>query len=977
MASATITGDIHLKLDSLKVEAHLCFTPNPAGMEWNSENLLAFLSGQELGSLPTPRGIEELLQKWAKLSEPANAIVARGLAPVPSTPEEVKWHVKEVPEDLAQLAAESLERAQPPELFTIKTERIKHEKIVKKASSLPFLPPKEEKLVEWEKIEKKERIFVDAQVLATFYCKKNEKVGSILAAKPGKPGKDVYGSIILEETENTTYHLGPGLRLDRFDIYSEYAGLIRAGKNWADVLPLARHDLEFARAKDGITPVLLLYRGDRRLPPPSAADIIEANRGAIPAGLSLRPIEEIDRAIVQAIRGDEVLVIIPLIDSRDAKAEVLIEEGGLKAKLHLRKALAGSPPLELKNIADAINASGVKGYKADVVKADVLNFIKGEALELVDYILVQGRAPERGEDRKPKLLASFFPEAQVKALLLRIEQYEAKAPGEPASFPATKDCHYAPVQSSQRVIDLGPPSSGSPGVDVKGAVIPGIPGNDPALHLGPGLNLVKNEVISNMDGLLILKEGENSIEARVIPWKDSTVKLTIAPDAMQAAISLIKEEGAGIPLSREEIDLALKEVGIIAGLQEELIAQALAVARQKGSVENIVIAKGKPPVAGGSMVLNWLIERASGKAVLLEENGRADFKNQDKINLVKEGQAIAEILKQGDDGSEGYDVRGRELSQAKGSIVEISHDESLREEPIEQGIRLIANRTGELLYDGKNMKISNIHAIKGNVGPATGNIKFSGEVRVSGSVLSGFAVMSDEDILVGENVEAALLSSGGRVVVAQGVLGAGKAVVRAKKTIELGFVEQTTLLAVEGIKIKNGCLLANVKVNGKLSLIGDKGHLIGGVCKARTGVECANLGNERGTRTEISFGQDYLLQDQIQAGEQKAEQLKKALVELDLRLKALEGHHSAAIDAARSEKVKLMKMNEKLAMHLFTLREKFEEHHDSEICVRGSVFPGVVMESHGRYYEVKQKKSQVVYYFDRELGRIQEGPLKK
>jgi hypothetical protein len=33
------------------------------------------------------------------------------------------------------------------------------------------------------------------------------------------------------------------------------------------------------------------------------------------------------------------------------------------------------------------------------------------------------------------------------------------------------------------------------------------------------------------------------------------------------------------------------------------------------------------------------------------------------------------------------------------------------------------------------------------------------------------------------------------------------------------------------------------------------------------------------------------------------------------------------------------------------------------------------MESHGRYYEVTQKRSRVVFYFDRELGRIQEKPL--
>jgi hypothetical protein len=33
------------------------------------------------------------------------------------------------------------------------------------------------------------------------------------------------------------------------------------------------------------------------------------------------------------------------------------------------------------------------------------------------------------------------------------------------------------------------------------------------------------------------------------------------------------------------------------------------------------------------------------------------------------------------------------------------------------------------------------------------------------------------------------------------------------------------------------------------------------------------------------------------------------------------------------------------------------------------------MESHNRYYEVKQKRSRVIFYFNCEQGRIQEKPF--
>ena len=114
--------------------------------------------------------------------------------------------------------------------------------------------------------------------------------------------------------------------------------------------------------------------------------------------------------------------------------------------------------------------------------------------------------------------------------------------------------------------------------------------------------------------------------------------------------------------------------------------------------------------------------------------------------------------------------------------------------------------------------------------------------------------------------------------------------------------------------------------------------------------------------------------DQIEVTEREVEKIKRALQETELKLKRLEPS-APNLDAIRAEKVRLMKLLEKYGLHLFTLREKFEEHHQSEIRVRGTVYPGVVIESHGRYYEVKQRRTGVVFFFNRDTGRIQEKNL--
>jgi hypothetical protein len=70
-----------------------------------------------------------------------------------------------------------------------------------------------------------------------------------------------------------------------------------------------------------------------------------------------------------------------------------------------------------------------------------------------------------------------------------------------------------------------------------------------------------------------------------------------------------------------------------------------------------------------------------------------------------------------------------------------------------------------------------------------------------------------------------------------------------------------------------------------------------------------------------------------------------------------------------------MKMIEKIGVHLFNLREKFEEHHPSEIKVMGTAFPGVVFESHGRFHEIIREKKGIIVYFNPEVGHIEEKPI--
>lgn len=647
----------------------------------------------------------------------------------------------------------------------------------------------------------------------------------------------------------------------------------------------------------------------------------------------------------------------------DGKAEVVISKDALLATLSLRKAQGGGTPLTLKAISDAIRNSRVRGFDAEKVKADIMAFIQSREISLENYILVQGKAPGRGKDREVKLTVSLLPEEARKEQIQRLmsDPHIAQVLASEVGFPLAECTDLAFVENGVSIGSITQPPRGAPGMDVYGRELPGPPGNDPDIRLFQGLSLRTPHIVAEKSGILCIKQVPPLFMAGIIEYRDAQITVSLSADAMEARLSLVRELGPGKPLTAEGIQQALLEAGVVRGIDGSAVADALKTALETGSCSSVPVARGQAPVPAGEYSITWLVDLKGGH----------DDSSTTKKAAVKEGQVVARVTLTGADGRAGFDVKGTVLSPEKGVGLNIQHDDTILEQPVDNGTEWLAKRTGELLFDGWAVKIVSLHIVQKDVGPATGNVNFVGEVRIAGSVKSGYAVFGGQDVLIGGAVEAALVSSGGRVLISQGVIGGGKGVIRARKTIEAAFVEHATLLAVDHIRIQNGCLGSNVKTNGRLFLLSERGNLVGGLCRARQGVDAANLGSERAVHTTVSFGQDYLIMDQIEAAEREMEKIKNALQEIEIKIKKLEAS-SANLDVARTEKVRLMKLLERYGLHLFTLREKFEEHHGSEIRVRGTVYPGVVMESHGRYYEVKQRRRGAIFYFNRDTGRIQE-----
>jgi uncharacterized protein (DUF342 family) len=972
MAAIIAKGSADISINPQETEAKLVFVPGDDGMGWDVLAVNKLAGEKSLSPLPSPAVLEPFLQKAsrAKTKDPMELLICQGIPPEEPVPETITWEDLPIPDDIAPYREEALSKAEAPELYRIKVEKIKNEKKVLKPGALPFMPGKEEILVTWDKKETREKVTVDPQPKEIKYAGKGKKLGAAVPPKPGKPGKSVFGKPLQPGApEDGSFLLGAGIIRDKGSLIAGAPGFIRVGGNWADLVPFAKPSWEIKTGADGLTRFFNFEPGDARFALPTSEEIFAEAKARGAAEDTFIDAASLDKAIAEAAGNGTPLEAFPLVEAKEAAARVDINEDKTRAVLYLRKGTAGYQPLEMKAISLAIKDSKVQGFDAEKLKAGINAFMQGNDVELKDYVLAEGMSSTRGKDREVQVLAGLLSGDEMKPVLARLKAWRRPVHEEGVSIDEITGAAF--VEKGAKLGEVTSSQEGEAGKDIYGNVIPGLPGNDPELRLFQGIEQHGALISAGRAGLLLIKAADRYFEAEIIDCRDAKIAVRVSEDAMEAKANFVPEAGAGVPLTPGNALKILAAQGIKKGMDAGTIEKACALAKARGGIAGITVARGEPPVAKGACAAKWLVPvrppQISGEDGGGEKSGRTA--------QVLAGAVLVEFSAPIAEGRPGFDVKGNDIPVDKGTSYIVEHDDSVKEEILpNRGKRLIAVRPGECSFDGKALKVSSLREIKGDVGPATGNIKFSGELRVSGKVLPGFAVIGGLNVIIAGTAEMALVSAGAKAVILGGIRGGGKGVVRARSCIEAAFSEKATLMAVGGVTLKNGAVLSFIKTNGKFTIEAENGKLLGGVCQARDGIDAANIGAENGGRTEISFGQDYLLKDQIGAVEEEINKVKVELAKIEERIKALlkvpEG-----LAKARTEKVKLLKLLEQYNLKVFTLREKFEEHYNSLITVRGSVYPGVVIESHDRYYEVHQTRSRVVFYFDRESGRIKERPL--
>jgi uncharacterized protein (DUF342 family) len=360
--------------------------------------------------------------------------------------------------------------------------------------------------------------------------------------------------------------------------------------------------------------------------------------------------------------------------------------------------------------------------------------------------------------------------------------------------------------------------------------------------------------------------------------RDGTFSLDISPDSMTVSLTITPPYG-GHAVTSDEIYNALKEKGVVNGIQHESIKAATSACRAL----NKPIALGRPPLRGNDGQLLSLIPEMKAHSPHLDDDSSViNYRDLGGIVNVKAGDPLMRRIP-AEEGTLGENVKGEPVPGIPGNDVRFAAGLRGAELSPDDSDLLIAAIGGQPVIVSNGAIVEPTIKMK-NVDLSTGNLAFEGTIVVSGDIAAGMEVKASGDIIVGGTVESAMLEAKGNVEVKGGIIFAK---VHAKGSITALFAEKAHLHAAGNIALRELSMHSELKAGGQI-VVGEqgmkRGNIIGGVSRATTLVHAIVLGSSGGVATRIEVGVDPDAREklsevklQLEKKQKEAEEISKTL----------------------------------------------------------------------------------------------------
>ncbi len=463
---------------------------------------------------------------------------------------------------------------------------------------------------------------------------------------------------------------------------------------------------------------------------------------------------------------------------------------------------------------------------------------------------------------------------------------------------------------------------------------------------------------------------------------DYKVMVSFSEDEMEGYVTIVpyNEDSRGFIETEQELIRELKREGIVYGILEDKVKEAMDLYNSGKSVKNFLVAVGKPVEHGTNGKIELKVDLSMQPKI---EGNKIDYKEIDKFKIVEKGELIAVKIK-AKKGKRGITVTGLGKEPKEGETALLFPGKNVKTEEDEDKVYFYAEETGYVVYQKDRIAVFPVLNITGDVDFSVGNIHYNGDVKIMGDVLPDFLVEATGKIVIYGTAISCTIKSDSDVVIRGGVSGKDKGKIIAKGDVDIGYIERGFISADGDVYVKGGVLDSKIVCGGTFYGELKSVKVMESEIKASKGINVFVAGSPYNKKLVLITGVDVLKEKEL---EKFNEEFNSYIKEFgDLKRKYGEENLEKKNMSIFQSSIHTKRDVEKDFNRYYELKEIISEKYgelkklessiydiNATIKVKGTIYPGVKIKIGEYELIVPKQMHNVIFYKDREAGEIKWG----
>jgi uncharacterized protein len=418
----------------------------------------------------------------------------------------------------------------------------------------------------------------------------------------------------------------------------------------------------------------------------------------------------------------------------------------------------------------------------------------------------------------------------------------------------------------------------------------------------------------------------------------------------------------------------------------------LPVRRSDPPEERVPVMAGRFPGASFDARIDFKINIDIQPATV-EETVRVDFRERNLYRSVTADTLLA-VKTLPIQGENGFDLYRNVVRSRTPQDAIIKHGPGVRVDKDEREIRYYSLEDGVIEWKNDILTILPLLTVKGDLDMSVGNIDAKANLEITGSVLTGFHIKSEKNVVIRGSVEEeCVIECGGNLTVQGGVVGEHTRIV-CGGAFSAKYIDGAHIHSAGPMSVQRYISRGHVECGDNLVVFGagidfnEHGAIVNSTIKVRGKLFTPMIGSEAGLTTHIHLAWDPTLENKITQLQDNCTRLQKSIAEIlgqfpfDIvnpqiynTMKDFSQQRKDEVIKAIQEKNRLDKQGEMLRKILDgEIAKKKKLLAESRVEVQRKIIPDLVIHANDMQHTIDKYEGPSSIFYDSETRFIERYP---